>query len=179
VSDATTTSAEGRGALHLVIGSTGAGKSTYSRALAGQLGAARFAIDEWMAALFLPDRPEAAGPDWYLARIARATELIFQHAAELVRLKTPVVLEIGMTQLDARAAFYRQVDQAALPLKLHVIDAPREVRWARVEARNRERGATFSMEVTRPMFDFVETMWEPPDGAELARRDGVVVDTAS
>jgi predicted kinase len=47
--------------LHLIIGSTGAGKSTYARTLATRHSGVRFAIDEWMLELFEPDRPEDAG----------------------------------------------------------------------------------------------------------------------
>jgi len=38
--------------IHLVCGSTGAGKTTYARALSERIGAVRFSIDEWMTALF-------------------------------------------------------------------------------------------------------------------------------
>ena len=43
--------------LILVVGCTGAGKTTYARQLAAELGAVRFSIDEWMMALFGPDVP--------------------------------------------------------------------------------------------------------------------------
>ncbi len=165
------------GTIHLVIGSTGAGKSTYARTLADRHAAARFAIDEWMTALFFPDRPDEAPPDWYMDRIARATDVIWDTVGQLVPLGVSVVLEIGLTRRDDRQAFYNRVRRAGHRLHLHVVDAPREVRWNRVDARNRERGNTYAMQVTRPMFDFVEGMWEPPDAAELARWNGNVVDT--
>lgn len=164
-------------AIHLVIGSTGAGKSTYARTLAAERGAVRFAIDEWMAALFFPERPEDAGFDWYMPRIERCTEVIWDVASQVVGAGSSVVLEIGLTGRAERAAFYARVDGAGLPLRLHVVDAPVDVRWQRVDERNRARGETFSLEVTRGMFDFVEGMWEPPDADELTRRDGVVVTT--
>ncbi len=41
--------------VHLIAGSTGAGKTTYARALAEQVGGVRFSIDEWMTALFWMD----------------------------------------------------------------------------------------------------------------------------
>jgi hypothetical protein len=68
------------------------------------------------------------------------------------------------------------VNAAGLELTLHCLEAPAEVRWKRVESRNQERGQTFSIAVTRDMFDFVEQMWEPPDEAELRAHRGERVD---
>lgn len=132
-----------------------------------------------MRRLFHPDRPEAAGYDWYAPRIERSTEMIWSLVGELVRTGTPSVLEIGLTQRAARQAFYERIARAGLELALHVVEAPADVRWQRVEARNRERGATFELEVTRGMFDFVEGMWEPPDDEELQAHAGERIDTSA
>ena len=164
--------------LHLVVGSTGAGKSTFARELARRAGGVCFIVDEWMQHLFHPERPQDAGYDWYAPRIERCTGLIWALSIDLVRAGTPSVLEIGMTQRAARAAFYERARAANLRVQLHALDAPAAVRWQRVEARNRTRGDTFALEVTRDMFDFVEQMWEPPDERELREHDGERVDTS-
>ncbi len=152
--------------VHIVVGPTGAGKSTYSKAWALEHGAVRFAIDEWMVALFAKDRPDDAGFEWYVDRIERCTNQIWSVCRQLLALEQAVVLEIGLTQHAARSEFYQRVEADGYECQLHVIEAPRELRWQRVEQRNREQGETYSLEVTRGMFDFVETMWEPPDEAE-------------
>ena len=157
--------------VHLVVGSTGAGKSTYSKAFAAQHRVMRFAIDEWMVALFGKDRPEDAGYAWYSDRIERCTNQIWSECLQLLALGHGVVLEIGLTNRAARSEFYQRVEAAGYDCQLHVLEAPRELRWQRVEQRNRERGDTYSLEVTRDMFDFVETMWEPPDEAECTERN--------
>jgi predicted kinase len=165
------------GIIHLVVGSTGAGKTTFCRRLAEREGLVRFAIDEWMEGLFFPDRPEDAPPDWYLDRIQRATDRIWDTVTQLLPLGTSVVLEIGLTQRAAREAFYEHVVRAGFDLRLSVLDAPADVRWQRIDERNQKRGPTHVMDVSRGMFDFVEAMWEPPDDAELSRWSGEVVDT--
>ena len=165
--------------LHLIVGSTGAGKSTFARDLAGRVGGVCFIVDEWMQQLFHPERPSGAGYDWYAPRIERCTELIWSLSADLVRVGTPSVLEIGLTQRAARAAFYERARAAQLKVQLHALDAPAALRWQRVEARNRTRGSTFAMEVTREMFDFVEHMWEAPSEHELLAHDGELVDTSA
>jgi hypothetical protein len=42
-------------------------------------------------------------------------------------------------------------------------------------ARNAEKGKTYQLEfdVTREMFDFVESLWEPPTDAEMLTYNGV------
>src|SRR5688500_9099140 len=44
--------------VHLIIGPVGSGKSTFALQLARERGALRLNLDEWMALLFRPDRPE-------------------------------------------------------------------------------------------------------------------------
>jgi hypothetical protein len=62
-----------------------------------------------------------------------------------------------------------------MAVRLHLLDIAPEERWRRVQARNADRGPTFRLEVTREMFDFVETLWEPPAPDEMQRLDGVRV----
>jgi hypothetical protein len=50
---------------------------------------------------------------------------------------------------------------------------PADERWRRVQARNTAKGETYRIEVTRPMFDFIESIWQPPDEAEMLALAGV------
>lgn len=61
--------------LHLICGSTGAGKTTYAIRLADQIGAARFSVDEWMTALFWADSPQPLDPAWAIERVRRCVAL--------------------------------------------------------------------------------------------------------
>jgi predicted kinase len=105
--------------------------------------------------------------------------MIWRLVGDLARVRTPSVLEVGLTQRAAREAFYERARAAGLGLKLHALDAPASLRWERVEARNQSRGETFSLQVTRDMFDFVEQMWEAPDEQELREHAGERVDTSA
>jgi hypothetical protein len=58
--------------IHLLCGSTGAGKTTHARDLVAQTGAVSFSIDAWMAALFWMDAPEPPDPAWAIARSSGA-----------------------------------------------------------------------------------------------------------
>ena len=57
--------------IHLICGSTGAGKTTYALQLAEKLYAVRFSIDAWMAALFWMDTPQPLDPAWSIERVER------------------------------------------------------------------------------------------------------------
>lgn len=163
--------------LHLVCGSTGAGKTTHALRLARELGAIHFSIDDWMVRLFGPDVRAAAprSPDWpWIAeRIARCEDMIASQALELGRLGLSSILDIGLQRADRRRHLARHALEAGLRTQLHFIDVPAEERWRRVQARNAARGETFRIEVTRPMFDFIESIWQPPGEAEMQALAGV------
>ncbi len=165
--------------LHLVIGPVGAGKSTFALQLAREHAALRLNLDEWMADLFSPDRPEVGVMPWYVERTARCIDLIWKLAARLVEAGSNVVLEIGLIQRRERERLYRRVDAAGYTLVMHVLDAPREVRRERVEQRNRGQGETFTMVVPPHIFELASDMWEAPDEAECQGRSVRFIDTDS
>ena len=63
-------------------------------------------------------------------------------------------------------------------MRLHLLDPDPEERWRRVNARNEARGETFRVTVTRPMFDFIESLWQRPTPEEMAALNGIEVFTA-
>lgn len=163
--------------VHLLCGSTGAGKTSYGRRLAGEIGGILFSIDEWMTALFWPDSPDPIDPVWAMERVARCKTLIWKTAVDLARAGTAPILEIGLTTAASRQEIAGWAAEAGLPVQLHFVDVPTEERWRRVDARNHDggEGGQLSFAVTREMFDFVEGMWEPPGEAEMDALNGVRV----
>lgn len=164
--------------LHLVVGPVGAGKSTFVLRLCREHGAVRLTLDEWMTVLFRPDRPDDGVVPWYVERTQRCIEQIWQVAQQILEAGTDVVLEIGLIRRHERESFYGRVDARALELTIYLLDAPREVRRARIEQRNRQRGDTFSMEVPPEIFELASDMWEPLTQAETEGRDVRDVSTA-
>jgi uncharacterized glyoxalase superfamily protein PhnB/predicted kinase len=166
---------QGAPRAHLVIGPVGAGKSTFALRLARERVAVRLTLDEWMSRLFSPDRPESGVVQWYVERAARAVDQIWSVAKSVLEAGRDVVLEVGLLSRRERAAFYERAVAARVRLTVHVLDAPREVRRERVEARNREKGETFSMVVPPAIFEMASDMWEAPDDDERASSDVDVV----
>lgn len=160
--------------VHLIAGSTGAGKSTYALKLANDLNAVLFSIDVWMDALFAADKPGDAGYDWYWPRIQRCEDRIWDIACQTLALGTPAVFDLGLSTRAHREKFRTLAAASGHSTHLHYLDANAATRWLRVEARNTEKGQTFSLTVTRGMFDFVESIFEAPDGPELANATVIV-----
>ena len=161
--------------VHIITGATGAGKTTYAMNLSKRIHAVRFSIDEWMTKLFWMDSPQPIQHEWAIERINRCEDLIALNITQLAALRIPSILDLGFTRKDHRAKFVQINAAANLPVQLHYVDVPPEQRWRRVSERNRDQGDTFAMNVDRAMFDFMESIWEPPDDAEMLELNGVRV----
>lgn len=161
--------------IHLISGLVGAGKSTHARALAQENSALYFATDQWMRLLYSADLSGEMDYDWAMERIGRIEEMIWSQVTQLMALGLDAVLDLGLLQKDHRQKFYDLADTAGFDITLHLIEAPEDVRWQRVQKRNQEKGETFDIAVDRQMFDFCEHLFERPEGAELERTQ--VVDT--
>lgn len=161
--------------IHLICGSTGAGKTTYARELAARVGGVHFSIDEWMAALFWMDNRNPTDPAWAIERVERCMTQIWSTARQVATRGVPCILDFGFGMAELRARFAGLANEAGLSLQLHVLDIPAEERWRRVQSRNAEGSGQLSFAITREMFDFVETMWQPPTESEMKSINGIVV----
>jgi predicted kinase len=159
--------------FHLVCGSTGAGKTTHALRLVQEFGALHFSIDDWMVRLFGPDQPPKRDWPWIAERLARCEALIVETAAEAGRRGVSSVLDLGFQRVDQRQRIAQQAQAAGLAVRLHFIDVPAEERWHRVRGRNDAQGGTYRLTVTRSMFDFIESIWQPPSLEEMSALDGV------
>ncbi len=153
--------------LNLVFGPCGAGKTTYAYALARREGAVVFVLDDWGARLFGPDVHGPIDFGWMSERLGRCKALIWSTAAAVLDAGTSVVLDLGLMRRADRERIRRIAQEAGLSMQWHFVDAPQEVRRARVAARNDTKGETFAREVPPEMFDMFEAIYEAPAPAEL------------
>jgi len=158
--------------LHAIFGPCGAGKTTYAHDFARRERAVAFILDDWMARLFAADMPEPIEYDWMIERVARCEAQIWSTAAATMAAGTSVILDIGLMRRDDRARVREIAGATGLPLQWHFVDAPQDVRRARVAGRNQIRGETFAIAVSPDMFDFIEGVYEPPEPGEL---DGAIL----
>lgn len=153
--------------IHLICGSTGAGKTTYANALANDVGGVCFSIDEWMVRLFGEDAPKNLTPAWFVPRVSRCEAQMWAMALQLGKRGIPSILDLGFQKREHRQRFASLIRTSGFSVKLHVLDVDASVRWERVQARNTDLGKTFSMEITRNMFDYIEGIWERPSRKEV------------
>ncbi|MBL4863698.1 MAG: ATP-binding protein [Rhodobiaceae bacterium] len=154
--------------VNLVCGSTGAGKSTFARALADDRQAVRFSIDEWMSNLYWPDQAPGEDYRWAIERVERCERQIWATCCEILSRDRDVILDLGFTERKQRDRFRTWAEAVGVPTVTHFVTADIEVRRSRVRKRNEGEGETFAFEVTDEMFDFMEGIFEPPTEAETS-----------
>lgn len=153
--------------LHLILGNTGSGKTTYANKLKKEINGIVFSIDVWNKTLFLADKTAADGLEWFLERIDRAEFLMENLILQLKDIEVPVVLDLGLSKFSHREKFRNFAKEHNLAIKLHFLNIPKDVRKQRVLKRNTEKGITFEFEVSDEDFEFMETWFEVPNQNEL------------
>lgn len=159
--------------IHLILGNTGSGKTTYATELKRKTNGIIFSIDKWNKTLFLVDKKPNDGLEWFLERIDRAEEIITELVQQLENSKTDSILDLGLSKFEHREKFRKFAASNGYALKNHFLDISKEIRLERVMKRNKEKGATFEFEVSQENFDFMENWFEPPNEKEM--EDGVIV----
>lgn len=160
---------------HLLCGPTGAGKTTFALRLREEARALHLSIDDWMVTLFGPDAPVPPDWTWIAQRLRRCEAQIVTTALEAGRCGLDSILDLSFLRADQRARVAGALRAGGVAPRLHLLDPGAEERWRRVSARNDSTGETYRMTVTRPMFDFVDSIWQPPTPEEMAALDGVRV----
>lgn len=158
--------------IHLIIGNTGSGKTTYSHELKKKNNGVIFSIDKWNNTLFLPDKKQTDGLEWFLERIERAETIILNLIDQLEASKIDSILDLGLSKLEHREKFRKFATINGYQITSHFLDIPKETRLTRVMQRNKEQGDTFEFEVSKENFDFMETWFEKPTETEMI---GIVI----
>jgi predicted kinase len=128
-----------------------------------------------MTSLFWMDSPQPIQFEWTMERIGRCEVVISESVRHLAAIGVSAILDLGFTRADHRAHFAAFAHDSGMRPVLHHLDIPADIRWERVEARNRDRGVTWRMDVDRAMFDFMEGQWQRPDAAEMDALNGRVI----
>ncbi|MCB0419699.1 MAG: ATP-binding protein [Bdellovibrionales bacterium] len=153
--------------VYIIGGLPGAGKSTYSKTLAKKVKGIVFATDVWMSELFWMDKSPGEDLQWALERTDRCEKRMMRTCAQLNEIDVSSVLDIGFVNLKWRQKAYDLLNSLGVDFEVHFLDVDKETRWKRVQKRNSEKGDTFSFEVTRDMFDFMDQHYDPIDEHEM------------
>jgi predicted kinase len=159
--------------IHLIVGNTGSGKTTYAIQLKRKTEGIIFSIDKWNKTLFLADKKPNDGLEWFLERIERAEEMIMDLIKQLENVKSDSILDLGLSKFEHREKFRRFAELNGYKLKIHFLDISKETRLKRVMKRNKEKGETFEFEVSKENFDFMENWFEKPNEKEMT--NGIII----
>ena len=157
--------------IHLIVGNTCSGKTTYSKELKKKNKGIIFSIDKWNNTLFLSDKKPNDGLEWFLERINRAESVIMDLIEQLENAKTESILDLGLSKFEHREKFRNFAEQKGFQLKTHFLEISKETRLKRIMERNKAKGETFEFEVSLEDFNFMENWFEKPDQIEL--KDGL------
>ncbi|NMH89363.1 AAA family ATPase [Flavivirga algicola] len=153
--------------IHLIVGNTRAGKTTYSMELKRKTNGIVFSIDKWNKTLFLDDKKENDGLEWFLERIDRAEKMIMELVQQLENSNIDSILDLGLSKYEHREKFRKFANLNDYELKTHFLNIPKDIRLHRVMKRNTEKGNTFEFEVSKEHFDFMEKWFEKPTEKEM------------
>lgn len=153
--------------IHLIVGNTGSGKTTYCNQLKAQNKGVIFSIDTWNKSLFLSDKKETDGLDWFLERIDRAEEMIQNLILQLENAGTDSILDLGLSKFSHREKFRKFALENNIEVQFHYLNISKEERWQRILKRNAEKGITYEFDVTLDDFNFMEDWFEQPINQEL------------
>lgn len=159
--------------IHLIVGNTGSGKTTYSAKLKDETNGIVFSIDKWNKTLFLADKKDDDGLEWFLERIERAEAMIMELVQQLESAETDAILDLGLSKFEHREKFRAFAKLHGFELKTYFLDIPKETRLKRVLTRNCEKGNTFEFEVSQADFDFMESWFETPTDKEMV--GGIII----
>jgi len=161
--------------IHLIIGTQGAGKSTYSMNLAEKINGIHLSIDDWMQELFGPDLPIPMDFGWIMIRVHRCEQRIWSTAVKIAQTGGNVILDLGFMKVQNRSQYLGLAKENGIPTQLHYINAQLSTRLERVMKRNSDKSKTYSFEVSPAMFHYMENEFEPPTEDEL--KDIVTINT--
>jgi len=159
--------------IHLIVGNTGSGKTTYANNLKEKTKGIIFSIDKWNKTLFLPDKKPEDGLEWFLKRIERADTLISNLILQLESTQTNSILDLGLSKFEHREKFRKFANENNIEIKIHFLDITKDTRLKRISKRNIEKGETFEFEVTQENFEFMENWFERPSEMEL--KEGIII----
>ncbi|TDB78255.1 ATP-binding protein [Micromonospora sp. KC723] len=147
---------------YLLVGLTGAGKTTYARRVLEPAGAVRLSVDEQVFARhghYGVDYPE----DTYFAREAPVVAEVRAELVRLLRAGHDVVVDHGLWRRSERDDWAALVRSAGGQVRLLYFPVPRAELLRRLTARNAEKHGNALTVTPQALDDFI-ARFDEPDG---------------
>jgi predicted kinase len=152
----------------LLGGGVGAGKTTLSAVLCDFHGALYFGMDDWLRRLFFDDRDASVNYEWFWERAQRVQRVMQERIEDAALRQTPVLCDVGLMEERQRVLWNGWLEKSGLRHLFYFVDVEPDVRWERVQARNRAQ-PKIHLQIDRPIFDFMEEKLSDPGSAAKAR----------
>jgi uncharacterized protein YhfF/predicted kinase len=160
-----------RPSVTMIVGPTGAGKSTLASKISREQKLQLFSLDKWMRSLYWMDSNKESNLDWALERCRRCEAMIESLLQREIELGRGAVLDLGFSKAKDRVRWKEKLLGLGASVNTIWVDAPKDVRWLRVETRNQNLSLdALSVAVDRATFDWMETFYEPQTPAELEKK---------
>lgn len=143
--------------LYMLCGKTGAGKTSYGKALESRVGGIKFTIDEWMIRLFGHDMER----EIFDQRLSACKEVILELSLRLMRMELPVILDFGFWKWEERERVRSAVRSIGGSCKLLYFKVDDLELKSRLRKRNAELPAG-TYRIDDDMFDLFSGWFEPP-----------------
>lgn len=151
--------------LFLMCGLPGSGKTTLAQQLERKYRALRLTPDEWVVRLF-GDSPPPPTLDWCRAPVESVQWSV---AARALSLGVNVILDFGFWSRAEREDYRARAEALGARSELYFLDAPRQVLWSRLEARNAAL-PPYMFRVSEEQLNEWWGIFEPPTSDELEPR---------
>lgn len=145
--------------VHLVCGFLGAGKTTFSEALAAQESAVKFSLDELYLQLFT-DEPTRELDDKALDRLLLMLSSVWP---QILKAGVDVVLDFGFWRRAFRDDIRARASSVGAEVRLYWLQCPDDIALARCLRRNGSPGAFL---ITAQDFRELKAKFEPPASDE-------------
>jgi predicted kinase len=155
--------------LHLIVGLPCSGKTTLARQLETKYSALRLTTDEWHIRLFghdFGDNMTESEEATHGSRHEAVESIMWDVAARVLVLGVDVILDFGCWVRSQRDEFRSKARNIGADFKMHVADAPEDVLFARLRARNQlQTEGTFFIPEAK-LKEWIH-IFEPPSSEEL------------
>ena len=144
-------------ACYLICGFLGAGKTTYSKKLAAEIGAVHLNPDEWCMKLF----SKAEYSQNWSACFSKTVDYLWEKTKECAKDGQSVVFDMGFWTRQSRQDAIKKVRTLGFSPKIHYIYAPDDILKQRISKRS-----GIIADYNLKHFDEIKKQFEEPDASE-------------
>lgn len=147
--------------FHIICGFLGAGKTTYSKKLAQEIGAEHLNADEWCMTRFKKEEYETKWEECFI----KTVEMMWERAQTLSKEGKSVIFDTGFWHKKERMEAWEKAQKLGFTPIIDYVYAPDSVLKSRIARRNGKIA-----EHNLAHFEEIKQLFEVPDESETFNR---------